>query len=346
MLFNYMKPSGFIKENLKNKIHHIIFILSALIISCESSKNGLPNESNMVLIPGGKFMMGSTDSISFPDEYPQHEVTVHSFLMDRYEVTNRQFLAFVNSTGYVTTAERMFNYFDSSSGDSLLRKGSLIFDTSDLSYNTPLNGLKWWKWREDAYWKEPYGPGSSISDLMDHPVVHVSWYDANAYAKWVNKRLPTESEWEWAARGGNNNIKYPWGNSEPDRSYDKANLWQGIFPFFNDKKDGSEWTSKVGSYLCNGYGLYDMAGNVWEWCLDEYDQNAYKKKSRKIKVRKINEKADGEDKNGIIKERAMRGGSFLCDEAICRGYNITRRMRSTPDTGFIHTGFRCVKEIG
>ena len=123
----------------------------------------------------------------------------------------------------------MCKYFDSSSGDSLLRKGSLIFDTSDLSYNTPFNGLKWWKWRENAYWKEPYGPGSSISDLMDHPVVHVSWYDANAYAKWVNKRLPTESEWEWAARGGNNNIKYPWGNSKPNRSYDKANLLQKIF---------------------------------------------------------------------------------------------------------------------
>ena len=298
----------------------------------------------MVLIPGGKFMMGSIDSISFPDEYPPHEVTVPTFLMDRYEVTNSQFLEFVNSTGYVTTAERIFKYFDSRSGDSLSRKGSLIFDNSDLSFNEPLDDLKWWKWCDNAYWKEPYGPGSSISDIMEHPVIHISWYDANAYAKWINKRLPTESEWEWAARGGKNNIKYPWGNSEPNRSYDKANLWQGVFPFLNDKKDGSEWSSKVGAYLPNGYGLHDMAGNVWEWCLDEYDQNAYKKKAIGIKIENLNPHLGYKNKN--IKQRVMRGGSFLCDEAICRGYKITRRMRSTPDTGFIHTGFRCVKEVG
>ena len=139
---------------------------------------------------------------------------------------------------------------------------------------------------------------------------------------------------------------YPWGNSEPDKSYDKANLWQGVFPFLNDKKDGSEWSSKVGTYLPNGYGLHDMAGNVWEWCLDEYDQNAYKKKSSRMKVRALNPQTVGQEKNNLIIERVMRGGSFLCDEAICRGYKITRRMRSTPDTGFIHTGFRCVKEVG
>ncbi len=329
-----------------NRIHHIVFILFTLLISCKNSKSSISNESSMVLIPGGKFMMGSTDSISFPDEYPPHEVTVTTFLMDRYEVTNSQFLEFVNSTGYVTTAERIFKYFDFSSGDSLSKKGSLIFDNSDLSFNEPLDDLNWWKWCDNAYWKEPYGPGSSISDIMDHPVIHISWYDANAYAKWINKRLPTESEWEWAARGGKNNIRYPWGNSEPNRSFNKANLWQGAFPFFNDKKDGSEWSSKVGAYLPNGYGLYDMAGNVWEWCLDEYDQNAYKKKSSKMKIRNLNTHTDREDENDLIKERVMRGGSFLCDEAICRGYNITRRMRSTPDTGFIHTGFRCVKEVG
>ena len=327
-----------------NRIHHIVLIFFTLLISCKSSKSSIPNESSMVLIPGGKFMMGSTDSISFPDEYPPHEVTVSTFLMDRYEVTNSQFLAFVNSTGYVTTAEKMFKYFDYRSGDSLSRKGSLIFDTSDLSFNASVDDLNWWKWRDNAYWKEPYGPGSSISDIMDHPVIHVSWYDANAYAKWINKRLPTESEWEWAARGGKNNIKYPWGNSELNRSYDKANLWQGVFPFLNDKKDGSEWSSKVGAYLPNGYGLHDMAGNVWEWCLDEYDQNSYKKKSSRIKIEKLNPHLG--DTNNNIKQRVMRGGSFLCDEAICRGYKITRRMRSTPDTGFIHTGFRCVKEVG
>jgi len=300
----------------------------------------------MVLIPGGEFMMGSSDSISFPDEYPAHRVMVSEFLMDKYEVTNREFHEFVSSTGYVTTAEKIFEYFDSQSGDSISRKGSLIFDASGLSYDMSLDPLNWWKWRDNAYWRQPQGPGSSISDIMDHPVIHVSWYDANAYAKWSNKRLPTESEWEWAARGGKDNIEYPWGNSEPNRSYDKANLWQGVFPFHNEKKDGSEWSSKVGSYLPNGYGLYDMAGNVWEWCLDEYNQNAYKKRSSKSNVKNLDSRAMVKNKNIILGERVMRGGSFLCDEAICIGYKITRRMRSTPDTGFIHTGFRCVKEVG
>ena len=298
----------------------------------------------MVLIPAGKFMMGSSDSIGFPDEYPVHEVMVTTFLMDKYEVTNSQFLEFVNSTGYVTTAEKIFKYFDPQSGDSISKKGSLIFDASDFSYDMVFEPSNWWEWRDNAQWREPQGPGSSISDIMDHPVVHVSWHDANAYAKWCNKRLPTEAEWEWAARGGHHDIEYPWGNSEPNRSYDKANLWQGAFPFLNDKKDGSEWSSKVGAYLPNGYGLHDMAGNVWEGCLDEYDQYAYKKRSEKIKVGKLNSQSS--DKNNLIKERVMRGGSFLCDEEICRGYKITRRMRSTPDTGFIHTGFRCVKEVG
>ena len=190
------------------------------------------------------------------------------------------------------------------------------------------------------------GPESSISDIMDHPVIHVSWYDANAYAKWSNKRLPTESEWEWAAKGGKNNIQYPWGNSEPNRSYHKANLWQGMFPFLNENKDGSEWSSKVGAYLPNGYGLHDMAGNVWEWCLDEYDQNAYKKKLDQKKMRDAHFWKRHRNENDPNIEKVMRGGSFLCDESICSGYKLTRRMRSTPDSGFIHTGFRCVKEVG
>jgi len=300
----------------------------------------------MILIPGGQYMMGSPDSVNFPDEYPPHEVTISAFYMDKYEVTNRQFLEFVNSTGYVTTAERIFKYVDVFSGDFSSRKGSLIFDASELTYDSSVQPLDWWKWREDANWRQPYGPESSISDIMHHPVIHVSWYDANAYATWSNKRLPTESEWEWAAKGGKDNVQYPWGNSEPNRSYHKANLWQGMFPFINDNKDGSEWSSKVGAYLPNGYGLHDMAGNVWEWCLDEYDQNAYKKKLYQKQMRNTHFWKRYRSENGPNIEKVMRGGSFLCDESICSGYKLTRRMRSTPDTGFIHTGFRCIREVG
>jgi len=320
--------------------------LTLFLFSCGKNSDGIISDSEMILIPGGQFMMGSSDSISFPDEYPPHEVTITAFLMDRYEVTNKQFLEFVNSTGYVTTAERIFKYVDVLSGDSISRKGSLIFDASELTYDSSAELLDWWKWREDANWRQPYGPESSISDIMDHPVIHVSWYDANAYAKWSNKRLPTESEWEWAAKGGKNNIQYPWGNSEPNRSYHKANLWQGMFPFLNENKDGSEWSSKVGAYLPNGYGLHDMAGNVWEWCLDEYDQNAYKKKLDQKKMRDAHFWKRHRNENVPNIEKVMRGGSFLCDESICSGYKLTRRMRSTPDSGFIHAGFRCVKEVG
>ena len=299
----------------------------------------------MAFIPAGEFMMGSDDSISFPDEYPSHLVTVSSFLMDKYEVTNNQFNEFVNSTGYITTAEREFNIFDVEQGDSISKKGSLVFEKPDISKSEILQHWEWWEWRDGASWRHPDGPGSSIMGKMDHPVVHISWYDASEYAKWIGKRLPTEAEWEWASRGGKKDIMYPWGNSLPKDSYQKANLWQGIFPFENETKDGNEFSSKVGSYIPNEYGLYDMAGNVWEWCQDSYDLDAYKKRSKIKKIINPVSKVTFDPVDFGQEKRVMRGGSFLCDETICSGYRITRRMRSTPDTGYIHTGFRCVKDI-
>jgi len=322
-----------------------VTLLSFIIISCGSKSNKQDLIFNMILIPGGKFMMGSADSTSFADEHPPHLVNISPFLMDKYEVTNDQFNDFVNSTGYVTTAEKVFKYFDDKLGDSISRKGSLIFDNSDLSDKQIVEDFSWWKWCNNASWKNPHGPTSSINNKMDHPVVHISWHDATAYAKWAGKRLPTEAEWEWAARGGEKNIKFPWGNSDPKNSYRKANLWQGIFPFTNEIKDGNQWSSKVGEYSPNGYGLYDMAGNVWEWCMDQYDLNAYKKRS---KVKNLSNPISNTTYDLVeigYEKRVMRGGSFLCDETVCSGYRITRRMRSTPDTGFIHTGFRCVKEV-
>ena len=323
------------------KISFFIFIT----FSCEKKSINHDFILNMTLIPGGDFMMGSHDSTNFPDEYPPHKVTISPFLMDQYEVTNKQFDTFVKNTGYVTTAETNFKIYDIQIGDSINKRGSLIFSNRDLSEQSKLENLTWWKWCENASWKNPEGPGSSIIEIMDHPVVHISWYDANEYAKWTGKRLPTEAEWEWAARGGERNMKFPWGNSDVTNSYHKANLWQGMFPFVNDVKDGFEWTSKIGSYEPNAYGLYDMAGNVWEWCMDAYDYNVYKKRSKMNNIiNPISIHTDDIIEIGYEK-RVMRGGSFLCDETICSGYRVTRRMRSTPDTGFIHTGFRCVKDI-
>ena len=324
-----------------------LIIVTSFIITCTKNNNNKNIESlfDMVLIPSGEFMMGSNDSINFPDEYPPHEVAVTSFLMDKYEVTNTQFDEFVKSTGYITTAEKEFNIYDIEKKDSISKKGSLVFQKLDISKNQKIDHLEWWKWVENASWKHPNGSESSIKNKMDHPVIHISWYDAKEYAKWIGKRLPTEAEWEWASRGGNKSSIYPWGNSAPKDSYQKANLWQGMFPYNNEMKDGNEFSSKVGNYVPNDYGLYDMAGNVWEWCQDSYDLDAYRKRSKMGKT--INPVSDvtydlvdfGQEK------RVMRGGSFLCDETICSGYRITRRMRSTPDTGYIHTGFRCVKDI-
>jgi len=327
------------------KLYHNLILCIVILVSCAKDPKKQALVSDMILIPSGEFMMGSTDPHTFPDEYPQHKVIISSFLMDKYEVTNRQFSDFVNSTGYVTTAERPFKYYDHQLGDSTSRKGSLIFDSSDLLGKQTLEDLNWWKWREHASWKHPNGPESSIIDKMDHPVIHVSWHDANAYAQWAGKRLPTESEWEWAARGGKKDIRFPWGNSEVNISYQKANLWQGRFPFMNEVKDGNQWSSKVGEYSQNGYGLYDIAGNVWEWCMDEYDMNAYNKRSVQNNLVDPVSKVTYDLIEPGQEKRVMRGGSFLCDETICSGYNITRRMRSTPDTGFIHTGFRCVIDV-
>ena len=299
----------------------------------------------MVLVPAGEFVMGSTDSINFPDEYPPHQVSIKSFLMDKYEVTNNQFNEFVTKTGYITTAERVFKIYDEIKRDSINKKGSLVFQKPNISKIGKIDHWEWWKWEDNASWKHPNGPKTSIKDKMDHPVIHISWYDARQYAKWVGKRLPTEAEWEWASKGGMKDVIYPWGNSSPKDSYEKANLWQGMFPFENENRDGNEFSSKVGSYSPNGYGLYDMAGNVWEWCQDAYDSHAYKERSKmKNIIDPVSEVTFDLDDFGQEK-RVMRGGSFLCDETICSGYRITRRMRSTPDTGYIHTGFRCVKDI-
>ena len=308
----------------------------------------------MVAIPPGTFKMGGKSDQAYQDELPRHEVKLSSFLMDETEVTNRQFQKFIEATGYKTVAERDIDWgvmkMQLAPGtpkpiDSVLKAGSLVFKQS----NEPVPDLndhnQWWTWTIGANWKRPEGPNSSLDGRQDHPVVHVAWEDANAFAKWVGKRLPTEAEWEWAAMGGNINAKYPWGGESIDKASDKANFWQGIFPYKNNGLDGYQKTAPVKTYPPNAFGLYDMAGNVWEWCQDKYDANQYLKDKRNEPILDPKGSSNYNDPRLPYSEsHVIRGGSFLCNDSYCSGYRVSRRMSSTKDSGFNHTGFRCVKD--
>lgn len=311
-----------------------------------------PDTANMVVVPGGTFIMGGNDEQAEADEFPRHTVTVDAFRMDVHEVTNEQFQAFVDATGYLTVAERPVNWEElklqlppgtPKPADSLLLPGSLVFQPTDQPVSLE-DYSKWWRWTTGASWKYPEGPGSSIAGRMDHPVVHVAWDDAAAYASWAGKRLPTEAEWEWAARGGLKDSVYPWGNEPVNAA--RANFWQGIFPFKNELKDGFFTTAPVGSFPPNGYGLYDMAGNVWEWCLDWYHHDAYRLPEEGGNVRNpTGPKNPFDPAEPTVPKRTMRGGSFLCNDDYCSGYRVSRRMRSSMDSGLSHTGFRCVADL-
>ena len=331
----------------------IIFALYKFeIFENRLAPQNIPN--NMVLIPGGEYLMGSDKSESYTNEKPVHRVVVSSFFMDKYEVTNQQFLQFVNETGYTTTAEKKINWDEMMSQlrpgtsrppDSLLEPGSLIFKAS--SYSIPLNDeSSWWEWEKGASWKHPSGKNSSINEIMDHPVVHISWDDAVAYAQWAGKRLPTEAEWEWAARGKKTDAIYPWGNESINETPMKANFWQGHFPYKNTKQDGYYLTAPVGSFISNEYGLFDMSGNVWEWCSDFYHINSYSyDKEKGICINPKGPKTSYDPSEPFAIKKILRGGSFLCNDSYCSGYRVSRRMSSSKDTGLMHTGFRCVKDI-
>ncbi len=241
--------------------------------------------AGMVWVPGGEFTMGTNSELAWPEEKPAHRVCVDGFWIDKTEVTNAQFRAFVDATGYVTTAEKAPTVEEIMSQvppgtppprPEDLVPGALVFtppagrvDLSDFS--------QWWKWMPGANWRHPEGPGSDIEGRDLHPVVQVSWDDAVAYARWAGKRLPTEAEWEFAARGGLEGRPYVWGDEVPSDSRPRANIWQGEFPHLNTENDGFTRTSPVGSFPPNGFGLYDMAGNVWEWCADWYDRDLYRR---------------------------------------------------------------------
>ena len=307
-------------------------------------------KKGMVWIDGGEFSMGASDKNGRQDEYPIHPVRVNGFWMDVTEVTNAQFRDFVQATGYTTTAEKKPDWEEIKKqvpagtpkpDDSLLVASSLVFAAS--SSPIPLHDAsQWWKWTTGANWKHPQGPTSNITGKDQYPVVHISWDDANAYAKWAGKRLPTEAEWEYAARAGMTGKIYTWGDEPVNQGKQKANIWQGRFPDDNRAEDGFSGSAPVRSFAPNRYGLYDIAGNVWEWCADWYDESYYSAFTGKTATNPPGPAASNDPQEPTVPKRVVRGGSFLCHESYCASYRVSARMKTSPDTGLEHTGFRCV----
>lgn len=331
-------------------IRSCTLMLSSLVVL---SAADAPAPSGMVWIPPGAFAMGSEEPNTNNSERPVHQVQVSGFWLDATEVTNRQFTAFVVATGYVTTAEKPVDWDELKKQlpagtpkppAEALAPGSMAFSPP----TTPVTDLadygQWWKWLHGADWRHPEGLGSDIATRAEHPVVQVSWDDAVAYATWAGKRLPTEAEWEYAARGGLAGKRYAWGDAPlNDSDGTHANIWQGTFPTTNLKVDGYGSTAPVATYPANGYGLHDMAGNVWEWCSDWYRADAYLAGANAISMNPFGpEKPWDPDEPDALK-RVTRGGSFLCHVSYCESYRTAARRGTAYDSGASHIGFRCAK---
>ncbi|WP_285699311.1 formylglycine-generating enzyme family protein [Actinomadura sp. NBRC 104412] len=265
----------------------------------------------MIALPGGTFRMGTDDEDGFPEDHegPVREVTVAPFRISAYCVSNARFSEFVEATGYRTDAEQFgWSYVFAKFLPGRLRK------VAPRPRRTP-----WWCGVPGAYWRCPEGPESDLEGRWDHPVVHISWHDANAYCQWAGGRLPTEAEWEYAARGGLDQARYPWGDELTPGGEHRCNIWQGRFPVHDTAEDGYAGTAPVDAYLPNGHGLYNTSGNVWEWCADLFAEGGT--------------------------ERSMRGGSYLCHESYCNRYRVAARTSNTPDSSSGNLGFRCAADV-
>jgi sulfatase modifying factor 1 len=302
--------------------------------------------ADMVRIPGSIFRLGSDRH--YAEEAPVHRVTVDAFWIDRTPVTNREFREFVRATGHVTFAEIAPDPKDYPGAlPHMLRAGSLVFNPPKHSVDLA-DWSQWWTFKFGANWRRPYGPRSSLSGLNDHPVVHVAYSDALAYAKWAGKDLPTEAEWEFAARGGLDNAEFAWGHEFTPGGKQMANTWQGAFPLENLKLDGYERTSPVTAFPPNGYGAYDMIGNVWEWTSDWYSPK-HEGEAHKACCIPINPRGGHEDASYDpcqpeikIPRKVLKGGSHLCAPNYCRRYRPAARHAEPVDTSTSHVGFRCV----
>ena len=299
----------------------------------------------MIWIPGGEFSMGSDEEM-FTDARPIHRVALNGFWMDETEVTNAQFAKFVESTGYVTLAERKPKPEDYPGvPPEKLVAGSIVFTPPKDA--VPLdNYMQWWAYVEGANWRHPEGPRSDLNGRENHPVVHIAYYDALAYAKWAGKRLATEAEFEWAARGGLDRKKYVWGDEfKPDGKF-RANSFQGNFPNKNTAEDGFAATAPVGSFEPNAFGLFDVAGNVWEWCSDWYRADYYQALSSRGGVAKnpTGPSNSSDPSEPGVAKRVTKGGSFLCTDQYCSRYMPGGRGKEAPDTGTNHLGFRLVRD--
>ena len=309
----------------------------------------------MAYIPKGTYNQGGKSNQAQSNELPQHKVSVSPFFIDVAEVSNRQFAEFVKATNYTTVAERKIEWetlkLQLPPGtpplpDSLLQPGSLVFQPTGGPVDLRRFDL-WWVWTRGADWQHPEGADSNIADRESHPVVHIAYSDAKAYCQWKTKRLPTEAEWEWAAIGGDDRLVYPWGQGAIDEAADKANFWQGLFPFKNTSDDGYVGTAPVKNYPPNGYGLYDMGGNVWEWCSDHFSSQYYEDIFGQPDLVDPKGPAKSYDINDPynMSSFVIKGGSFLCNDSYCSGYRVARRLGKDSNSSSNHTGFRCVMDV-
>ena len=340
-----------------------------LVPEAHARAPGRPPAAGMAWIPGGSFLMGSDGH--YPEEAPAHRVVVDGFWIDRTAVTNAQFLKFVKATDHVTLAEQAADpalYPDAR--PDLLQPASIVFvpPPGPVAKGDP---YRWWQYVAGADWRHPEGPGSSIKGRERHPVVHIAHADALAYAAWIGKQLPSEAEWERAARGGLEGVDFPWGNELHPGGRMLANTWQGDFPHHNSRADGWERTAPVGSYPANGYGLLDMIGNVWEWTDDWYQAHGARLAGPQQPASHdranhppgesggpqgcctallhnprgaVDAEAsiDASSQHGSIPRKVVKGGSFLCAPSYCRRYRPAARMAQGIDTSTCHLGFRCI----
>ncbi|MDK4717268.1 formylglycine-generating enzyme family protein [Rhizobium sp. CNPSo 4039] len=318
----------------------------SLAFDCAEQEGTAP--AGMIWIPGQTYRMGSNDH--YPEEAPAHLVKVDGFWIDETPVTNRRFMQFVQETGYVTMAEKAPDPRDYPGAlPSMLRAGSLVF-----SQPRTINGpdiRQWWTFKFGANWRRPLGGMSDLRGKLDHPVVHVAWTDAKAYADWAGLELPTEAEWELAARGGLSDMEFAWGEELRPEGKSMANIWQGTFPTHSTKPKGQERTTPVRSFPVNGYGLYDMIGNVWEWTADYWSTHHPEPAAHSCCIPSnprggaVEASYDPRQPNIKIARRVLKGGSHLCAPNYCRRYRPAARHAEPEDTSTSHVGFRCVRRI-